>query len=140
MISIKVVCAATVVIYLVGECLGLLLYCENDPNLQDGKKYVVLVPVIKLMYIIHCVKESIVSKHWKTLFHFCFFEANSLVCLYGILYAIKELEKEKKRKYLLTENTGCKKRNNLEQMKRRLYVLFRELVRDPQNIQRFHYN
>lgn len=57
---------AGILVFYIGECLGLYMQCDNFDNLQCVKSYVWLVPFLQLMLIFMILIHGFKEKNFKT--------------------------------------------------------------------------
>lgn len=84
-----------ILIKTVGEWLGLAIYCENRSNLRKYRKYIILVPIVKIMYTLHSIRNIPPKGKRRKFVRFLLRDSNDLLFLYAIEYAVTESAKEK---------------------------------------------
>lgn len=82
----------------VGQVLGLLIHCENCGYFKGAKRYVHLVPILKVGILVPCVKDCIKEKSIKWLIAYLLTSDKNILIMCGIVELLPELERAKVKK------------------------------------------
>lgn len=80
-----------------GQVLGLMIYCDNCRDFKEAKRYVYLIPLLKITLFIAFVRDCIRDKKLGWLLSYIAIGDKSVMILCTIVELLPELQRERKR-------------------------------------------
>lgn len=80
-----------------GQVFGLMIYCDNCSDFKDAKRYVFLIPFLKIALFIAYAKDCVEEKRWKDLLRYISIGDKSVLIICSIVELLPELCKEQKK-------------------------------------------
>lgn len=81
-----------------GQVVGLWILCENSYSLKEVKKYAYMVPIIKVVMVVECIKDCIKEKSVRWLIAYLFMKDKNVVIICTLADLLPELHKIDQRK------------------------------------------
>ena len=89
-----------------GQVLGLMIQCDNCTVLNEGKKYVYMIPFLRVIMFISFLYDSICNKEWKRFLMYAFYSGKNVMLLCAIIDLLPELQRIR-RKQEMKKRINC---------------------------------
>ena len=83
--------------FYLGQVFGLLIHCDNCSDFQEVRRYVYLVPFLKIALAIHAARQLAKDRAWKLLVSYFLGGDKSILILDAMVETLPELQKENQR-------------------------------------------
>ena len=87
---------ALIILFIIGEQLGLLMQCENCSQLRAAKRFIWCVPVIQTEVFILILFDALKNKRFKLLVAFFRIGQTGLIILSSISHEVEAIKAETK--------------------------------------------
>ena len=81
MIDYLLIMYVCILVWIVGQLLGLLVLCENSEKLRKSTNKVIYVPILKAILTFKFLEESVNKRDYKIFFNYLFDADKSLILL-----------------------------------------------------------
>lgn len=80
-----------------GQVFGLMIYCDNCKEFHEAKRYVYIIPLLKIVLWVPLIKDCIKSRQWKMLGFYILMGDKSVMILCTIVELLPELHRQQQR-------------------------------------------
>lgn len=96
-------CMFLILCFYLGQVMGMMIHCDNCSDFKGLKKYVHMIPFLRVALFFVCLYECIRDKDWKFFVAYMFTSGKNVMIMCAMVETLPELQRIEQRKALRRE-------------------------------------